>query len=103
MLADICVSLFEMLALVFVFFKSHNTWWVSARYYEKKNLNKKLSIFTPCNTLKGGHYQKWAHLGFACAGPWSGGLGPYPTHNSQVLWRNMMVVERELWAPAFAT
>ncbi len=36
MLADICVSLFEMLALVFFFSKSHDTWWVSARYYEKK-------------------------------------------------------------------
>jgi hypothetical protein len=42
-------------------------------------------------------------LALPCAGPWSGGLGPYPTHNSQVLWRNMMVGERELWAPAFGT
>ncbi len=28
-----------------------------------------MSIFTPCNTLNGGHYPKWAHLGFALCRP----------------------------------
>ncbi len=75
MLADICVSLFEILALNFCF--PNLIYMVGI--CQKKNLNKKLSIFTPCNTLKGGHYQKWAHLGFALCRPlvWRPRAVPY--------------------------